>query len=190
MNIRSLLHLPAALRDSLLEMVYDNKLRQNLLEQNDGLSIRRGVEIRSPKLLVLGKGVIIDSYVLLHCGGMDWSSGKGGIRIGDYSYIGPHSVLFGAGGITIGSQVLISPGVIIASHEHTFALDGLSMREQPHEFSPVLIEDNVYIGANATILPGVTIETGTVIGAGAVVTKNLPARSLCLGVPAKMVRAL
>jgi acetyltransferase-like isoleucine patch superfamily enzyme len=190
MAVEGILQLPELLIRHFLELVQERRLRSKLIKQNMELSLGKRVEIRSPERLHLGKGVMIDSGVLLHCGGMAWSDGRGGIRIGDNSYIGPNSVLFGAGGIEIGTCALISPGVVITSHQHTFAGCALPMREQPVEFAPVVIEDNVWIGSNATVLPGVTIETGSVIGAGAVVTKDVPARSLCLGVPARIVREI
>ena len=64
------------------------------------------------------------------------------------------------------------------------------MSEQPVEFAAVVIEDNVWIGSNATVLPGVKIGSGTVVGAGAVVTKSLPDRVLAVGVPDRIVRDL
>jgi acetyltransferase-like isoleucine patch superfamily enzyme len=121
---------------------------------------------------------------------MEWSGGRGGITIGDDTYVGPKAVLFGAGGIDLGGQVLISPGVVITSHQHSFTRVDQAIGEQPVEFAAVVIEDNVWIGSNATILPGVNIGTGTVVGAGAVVTRSLPRRVLSAGVPARVVRDL
>jgi len=121
---------------------------------------------------------------------MEWSREQGGISIGDDTYVGPKAVLFGAGGIEIGSQVLISPGVVITSHQHSFAEADRPMRAQPTEFAAVIIEDNVWIGSNATVLPGVRIGSGSAVGAGAVVTKDVPKRVLSLGVPARIVREL
>jgi acetyltransferase-like isoleucine patch superfamily enzyme len=121
---------------------------------------------------------------------MDWSREQGWISIGDDTYVGPKVVLFGAGGINIGSRVLISPGVVITSHQHSFAHADRPISGQPVEFAAVVIEDNVWIGSNATVLPGVKIGSGSVVGAGAVVTKSLPHRVLALGVPARIVRKL
>jgi acetyltransferase-like isoleucine patch superfamily enzyme len=121
---------------------------------------------------------------------MDWSREEGWISIGNDTYVGPKAVLFGAGGIDIGSHVLISPGVVITSHQHSFAHPDRPMSEQPVEFAAVVIDDNVWIGSNATVLPGVKIGSGSVVGAGAVVTKSLPGRVLALGVPARIVREL
>jgi acetyltransferase-like isoleucine patch superfamily enzyme len=121
---------------------------------------------------------------------MEWSREQGWISIGDDTYIGPKAVLFGAGGIDIGSQVLISPGVVITSHQHSFIDADRPMNAQPMEFAPIVIEDNVWIGSNATVLPGVRVGSGSVVGAGAVVTKNVPRRVLSLGVPARVLREL
>src|SRR5215471_3735623 len=99
MSVEGVLHLPELLARQLLELVGEQRLRSRLLKQAEGLHLGKGVEIRSPERLRLGKGVMIDSHVLLHCGGMEWSGGDGWIHIGDDSYIGPNSVLFGAGGI-------------------------------------------------------------------------------------------
>jgi serine acetyltransferase len=187
MSVEGVLRFPELLAQQLLELARDRRLRSRLLRQAEGLHLGKGVEIRSPERLRLGKDVMIDSRVLLHCGGMEWSGGDGWIHIGDHAYIGPNSVLFGAGGIEIGSSVLISPGVVITSHQHSFARKDLPMREQPTEFAPVVIKDNVWVGSNATLLPGITVETGCVIGAGAVVTHSTTASGLYLGVPARRV---
>jgi acetyltransferase-like isoleucine patch superfamily enzyme len=190
MKIRSVYQLPGLLWQALWEGLGERKLRSQLVRQHEGLGLGKRVEIRSPERLYLGKNVTIDSGALLHCGGMDWCDGAGGISIGDNSSIGPGCVLFGAGGIEIGNNVMISPGVVLASHQHTFAQSELAIREQPAEFAPIIIKDNVYVGCHATILPGVVIETGSVIGAGSVVTKDVSARSLCFGIPAHRVRGI
>jgi galactoside O-acetyltransferase len=145
------------------------------------------VVVRSPRRLSVGRDVVIDAGVVLHCGGMDWSPG-GMIVLGDRVYLGPNAVLFGAGGIEVGSDVLISPGVVITSHQHTFAEATRRIREQPLEFAGVVIEDDVWIGANAVILPGVRLGRGCVVGAGAVVTRDVRSRAVVLGVPAKVCR--
>ena len=189
-TVQALVDLPRLLAGQLLETLRDRRLRKHLLRRSQDLQLGKRVEIRSIDRLQLGKSVIIESGVLLHCGGMDWSDGRGGIRLGDSTYVGPNAVLFGAGGIEIGSGVLISPGVVITSHQHTFAQAGRWIREQPVEFAPVVIADNVWIGSNATILPGIKIGEGSVIGAGSVVTADVEAGSLVLGVPGRVVRRL
>jgi acetyltransferase-like isoleucine patch superfamily enzyme len=165
-----------------------SRARRRLLRREEGVRIHPTTDIRSPDRLVLGPQTFIDCGVVLHCGGMDWSPPDGGIVIGARSYIGPNCVLFGAGGIEIGESALISPGVVITSHQHTFARGDVHIRDQPLEFGRVLIEEDVWIGANATILPGVRLGRGSVVGAGAVVTREVPPGTLVLGVPAEVAR--
>lgn len=163
------------------------RFAQRLMARHPGLRLGPGVDVRAPELLVVGRDVFIDAGAVLHCGGMAWSPG-GGITLGDHVYVGPNAVLFGAGGIEIGSDVLISPGVVITSHQHTFASSDRSMREQPTAFAKVVIEQDVWIGANAVVLPGVRLGRGCVIGAGAVVTRDVVSRGIAVGVPARVTR--
>lgn len=153
-----------------------------------GARFERGVEVRSIERLTVGRGTIVGSRVLIHCGGMEWSDGRGEVTIGVDSYIGPHSVLFGAGVIGIGDRVAIAPNVVIASHEHTFDRTGEPIIVQPMRFAPVVVEDDVYIGSSAVLLPGVRIGRGAVVGAGAVVTRDVAPGSVVCGVPARPMR--
>lgn len=146
-----------------------------------------GVEIRGIDNLRIGCNVTIGARSLLHCGSMAWCDYRGGIEIGDDSYIGPNSVLFGAGHIKIGKQAAIAPNVVIASHQHTFKNNRMPIIDHPIEFAEVVIEDDVWIGAGAIVLPGVNIGQGSVIGAGAVVNRDIPANSVAVGVPAKVI---
>ena len=90
------------------------------------------------------------------------------------------------GGIWIGDDVLVGPQTIIATLNHeSDPADRASMWPKP-----VHIGDKVWIGARATILPGVTIGEGAIVGAGAVVTKNVPPRAVVAGVPAKVLKTV
>ena len=86
--------------------------------------------------------------------------------------------------------MIIAPGVSILSRSHEFSRIDIPMVQQGEE-SPkkVIIEDDVWIGTNAIIMPGVRIQKGCIIGAGAVVTKDCEAFGIYLGVPAKKVRS-
>ncbi len=88
------------------------------------------------------------------------------------------------GGITIGDGTLIGHNVVLATLNHGIAPD------ERHDLfpAPIHIGKNVWIGANATVLPGVTIGDNAVIAAGAVVTKDVPANVVVAGVPAKVIR--
>jgi len=92
-------------------------------------------------------------------------------------------------GATIGDYVMIAPNVSILNESHTFQRTDIPMALQPvTPKSNPIIDDDVWIGRNAIILPGVHIGKGTIIGAGAVVTKDIPPYSVAVGVPAKVIR--
>jgi acetyltransferase-like isoleucine patch superfamily enzyme len=158
------------------------------LLRSRGVVLEGDVEIWGIDNLRVESGAAIGSGVLLNCGGMPWCDYGGGIAVGAGSYVGPHCVLFGAGGIEIGRDVLIAPSVVIASHQHTFADHRSPIGSQPMDFAMVTIEDDVWIGSGAVVLPGVTIGRGSVIGAGAVVSRSIPPGSVAMGVPARVVR--
>lgn len=90
------------------------------------------------------------------------------------------------GGITIGDGVLIGHNVVLATLNHDFSP---KKRSTLHP-APIVIGENVWIGSNATIVPGVTIGNGSIIAAGAVVTKNVPENVVAGGVPAKIIKIL
>jgi acetyltransferase-like isoleucine patch superfamily enzyme len=150
--------------------------------------VEAGVQIKGADRVTLGKECRVQYGTVLHGGGMEWSDGRGQIQVGDRVFIGPHCTLFGAGGIEIGNDVLISPGTIITSHQHSFDDLERPIRDQPVQFAPVVIEHGVWIGAGAVVLPGVRIGQGAVIGAGAVVTRDVPPNAVVVGVPARVVR--
>lgn len=93
--------------------------------------------------------------------------------IGNNSGIGANSII--GRGTTIGDNVMMGPECYIYTRNHAFSRTDIPMREQGmQDFKPVTIGNDVWIGARVTILPGVKIGNGCIIGAGSVVTKNLP----------------
>lgn len=110
------------------------------------------------------------------------------VSIGNYSYINPHCIIGGQGGVTIGNFVMISYNCNIVSANHGYSNWQKPMRLQGIVTKPVVIHDDVWIGANAVILPGVTIGRGAIIGANAVVTKNVDEYAIVGGVPAKLLK--
>lgn len=88
------------------------------------------------------------------------------------------------GGITIGDDVLIGHNAVLATLNHGFAPD---KRKDMHP-APIVIGSNVWIGANATVLPGVTVGKNAIIAAGAVVTKDVPENAVVGGVPGKVIK--
>ncbi len=93
--------------------------------------------------------------------------------------------IWGGGGVRIGDDVLVASHVAIASMTHK--TDARVFAETVVN-KPVVIEDNVWIGTGAIILPGVRLGTGCIIGAGAVVTKDVPANWIVAGIPARRIR--
>lgn len=114
--------------------------------------------------------------------------GKGhGIAIGNRSGIGLNARVQGP--LTIGNNVMMGPDVLIYTKNHEVSSIEIPMIDQGETVPrPVIIEDDVWIGARAIILPGVTIGKGSIIGAGAVVTKDVLPYMIVAGVPAKAVR--
>ena len=112
-----------------------------------------------------------------------------GITIGDRSAVGAGSFLGGQGGIWIGRDVIMGPGVRIFSENHNYGDVEQPIRAQGQTRAAVAIDNDCWIGGGATILAGVTIGRGSVIAAGAVVTRDVPEYSVAGGVPARVLRS-
>ena len=109
------------------------------------------------------------------------------VEIGDNSGLGVNCFLDGP--CKIGNNVMMGPDVIILTSNHRFDNIDIPMILQGNTPSkPVLINDDVWIGARAIILPGVTVGKGSVVGAGAVMTKDVPRYVIVAGNPAKIIR--
>ena len=120
-----------------------------------------------------------------------WSCFKsygGTIKIGDNCSINSFCHFSGNGGITIGNDVLIATQCVLISANHNIENPDMLIREQGETQRPIIIEDNCWLGAGVKVLAGVTIHKGCVVGAGAVVTHDLPAYSVAIGVPAIVIR--
>lgn len=109
------------------------------------------------------------------------------LRVGPDTYIGSHALFDLKGGVTIGARVTIAYRCTFLSHVDV----GQShlAESYPAETNPVTIGDDVYMGANVTVLPGVTIGNGSVIAAGSVVSSDIEAGVVAAGVPAKKLRS-
>lgn len=109
-------------------------------------------------------------------------------HIGNDFYSNFNLTLVDDSDIFIGNHVMIAPNVVIATGTHPVCPE---LREQVYQYNlPVTIEDNVWIGAGAIILPGVTIGKNSVIGAGSVVTKDIPDNVVAVGNPCKVLREI
>lgn len=119
--------------------------------------------------------------------GAEFGMGKG-ISIGDNSGLGIRCYIRGP--LEIGSNVMMGPDVKIITNRHNYANPSIPMRLQQH-IAPlkVFIGDDVWIGANVIILPGIHIGNGVIIGAGSVVTHDVPDFSIVGGNPAKIIKS-
>lgn len=102
-----------------------------------------------------------------------------------------HNVLLGAAGgeIVIGNDVLIGPNVVLRASDHVFASTEVPIRSQGHRPGRIIIGDDVWLAANVVVTSGVTIGNGCVVGAGSIVTRDLPPMSVCVGNPARVIRS-
>lgn len=179
-----------------------------LVKANGVFYVRSGVILKHMSGLTLGRNAYIDHNVFINAQPQGVFIGENsrvmfgaevhaynyrdlpnaGIRIGDNSVIGHYNVLTGQGGITIGDHVILAPGVKVLAVNHKYDDPDVPIAEQGISAKGIRIEDNVWVGAGATILDGVRIGSGSVIGAGAVVTRDIPPNSFAVGVPARVTK--
>ena len=127
----------------------------------------------------LGKQSVIESFCCIN-------NAVGDVTIGDHTRIGIHSTIIGP--VCIGSHVHLAQGITVTALNHRYDDKKRRIDEQGVSTQPVVISDDVWIGANAVILPGVTIGRHAVVAAGAVVTKDVPDYCIVGGVPAKIIK--
>lgn len=131
--------------------------------------------------IALAAGVTLNRYAYI-------TASRGGVRVGQRSEINHFALINGAGGVTIGRDVLIGPGAQLISYQHRYSERDQPISAQGYSYAPTVVEDDVWIGSNAIILAGVTIGRGSVVGAGAVVTKSCAPYSVLAGVPARVIK--
>jgi serine acetyltransferase len=119
--------------------------------------------------------------------GVELNPWGGSIRLGRRVFLGPYVVIYGHGGVEVGDQTLISMHCSILSSNHAVPPTDAIIRNQPDIKLPTSIGRDCWLGAGTRVMGGVTIGDGCVVGAGAVVTKDLPPYSIALGVPARVV---
>lgn len=108
--------------------------------------------------------------------------------IGDFFYSNHNLVILDCARVTIGDHVFIAPNVGLYTAKHP--LEAALRNEGLESAAPITIEDNVWIGGSACVLPGVTIHEGAVIGAGSVVTSDIEAYTVAVGNPCRVIRKL
>ena len=148
-----------------------------------GCDIRRGFHlVLGPSArLVIGRQCVLDRDMTIEC--------RGSLEIGDRTIFGHHCTLGVMDSLVIGPDCLIAEMVAIRDHNHRF--DGpmeVPIREQGMARAPVRIGRNVWLAGKVTVLKGVSIGDNVVVGASAVVTKDIPTGAVAVGVPARVIR--
>lgn len=145
--------------------------------------VHRSVRMDTPpyRKFFLGNYSVVESFSCIN-------NAVGDVIIGDYTRIGLHNTIIGP--VTIGSHVNLAQGITVTALNHNFSDENKRIDEQGISTTPVTIGDDIWIGADAVILPGVNIGNHSVVAAGAVVTKDVPPHSLVAGVPAKIIKQI
>lgn len=145
--------------------------------------IHRSARMDTPpyRKFSLGDYSVVESFACIN-------NAVGDVLIGDHTRIGLHNTIIGP--VKIGNHVNLAQGITVTALNHNFDDTNKRIDEQGVCTKAVTIEDDVWIGANAVILPGVTIGNHCVVAAGAVVTKDVPPHSLVAGVPAKVIKQI
>lgn len=169
-----------SLKSHLAEWIYvhiASKLPSSLAKRGGKYYKKLRADLARVYITYCGKNVNIEPH----------ASFNHALSIDDNSGIGEFSEIYGD--VRIGKNVMMGTNCIIYTRNHRFDRLDIPMCEQGFDMvKPVIIEDDVWIGGRVTILPGVHVGTGVVIGAGAVVTKDVPEYSVIAGVPARIVK--
>ena len=146
-----------------------------------GVRVNRGVIFRHPETFSIGSGVFLGEQVVIQ------GRFEGRCEIGDHAWIGPQAY-FDARDLVIGAYVGWGPGAKVLGSMHSGLPADVPIIQTDLEINPVRIEAWADVGVNAVILPGVTVGRGAIVGAGAVVTQDVPPMAVVAGVPAKVMR--
>lgn len=155
-------------------------LRALVKECGHALRVGPNVSVRHPETFELGNGVSIGESIVIH-GRFD-----GRFVVGDKVWIGAHSY-FDARDLVLGDHVGWGPGAKVLGSEHTGLPIDLPIIATDLHIAPVRVGAWADIGVNAVLLPGVTIGRGAIVGAGAVVTRDVPPFAKVAGMPARIV---
>jgi acetyltransferase-like isoleucine patch superfamily enzyme len=157
-------------------------------QRKKGLLIEPDVRIQGSNLETLNIRLIMGTNVALDRGVTIWTD-SGQIELGDRVYIGPYAYLGTSGyHLRIGEHSLIGSQTYIITVNHSTRRKDIPYVSQGYEGGDVTIGKNVWIGCHVTVLPGVSIGDHAIIGAGAVVTKSVPAGETWAGVPARKIK--
>jgi acetyltransferase-like isoleucine patch superfamily enzyme len=143
--------------------------------------IGQACKIVRPWCLSTGERIQLEGLVFIKV-----TSDAASVKLGNEVFIGYGAELDISDSLTVGNHVLIAPGCFITDHQHKRgAYDCIAA--QGCESAPVVIEDDVWLGANVVVLPGIRIGKGAIVGANAVVTQDVAPMTIVAGVPARSI---
>lgn len=143
--------------------------------------IHKTARLERTSLIKLGNKVEINDYVIIR-------TSVNQVVIGDFTQINPFTVIYGGSGVVIGKNVMIAPHCMLAAGDHDYKQTEIPIRFAGNiSNGPIIIEDNVWIGANCTITDSVRIGRDAVVAANSVVTKNIAPYDIVGGVPARVI---
>jgi acetyltransferase-like isoleucine patch superfamily enzyme len=158
------------------------RMKRQLAAVGAGAYVEENVKfLRHPERIRLGDHTLIKEGARICPTNPDAA-----ISIGDWTTIGYHTFLFASAAITIGANCLIAPFCYLVDSNHGIAGDRL-IREQAMTARPIAIADDVWLGVRVTVLKGVHIGRGAVVGAGAVVNEDVPELAIVAGNPARVI---
>ncbi|HET9182723.1 MAG TPA: acyltransferase [Candidatus Angelobacter sp.] len=161
----------------------------SLIRFGRGVTLERGVTLDGTMRhgIFLGDHVKIGPYSTLL--GAPISNLGEGIRIGANSAVDAYSFIGSAGPITIGENVIMGQHVCFHPENHNFERTDIPIKAQGTTRAGIIIEDDVWVGANVTFLDGAYVGRGSVIGAGSLVRGKIPSYSIAMGAPARVIRS-
>lgn len=207
----SVLNMPGPLGRALRYRYYRGRLKS----LGKGVKFDVGIRILNPEHVSIGDNTWIDNYVVIVAGSpsagdgptlikenLDFDLQLGEVKLGSNVHIANFVVIQGHGGVKIGNNLTVASGskIYSMSHHHSNLVDRTDPRkykftgmvprsEQSLIIGPVVVGNDAAIGLNSIILPGVTVGTGSWVGAASVVEQSLPANILAKGNPAKIVKS-
>lgn len=166
--------------------VFPLNSRKKIFEHYRNTKGLKGIAIRYALIKTIAKGC--GDNVSIHPGCYILSAEN--LMLGNNVSIHPMCYIDATGEIEIGNDVSIAHATTIMSTSHSFSDVNIPIKDQEVIREKVVIEDNVWLGSKATILCGNTVKTGSVVGASAVVTKDVESYTVVAGVPAKVIKEI
>lgn len=177
------------LKQLLIHFLYGNKYVLGVTKIGKKSYISKNHKIRKGNSkIIIGEKTSISQNCRLMCYDSYYGKNNSFIQIGNNCSFNRNLTIYSGEEVIIGDNVLIASDVLITSENHGMNPQLASYSNQPLICKKVIIEDGVWLGDKVVVLPGVTIGEKSIIGAGSIVTKDIPKYSIAVGNPAKVIK--